>query len=64
MDLFEHLLSVLEEYKQRRVESLVSGSATDFATYKNMTGAMTGLTLAIDAIKDVRKSYTESDSDD
>lgn len=63
MDLFEHILSLLKDHEQRISGRLLSGAASDYATYKNMTGVLTGLTLASNEIKEVRKSYMENDSD-
>lgn len=45
----------LDEAIETRVDNLAYGGADDFAQYKYLTGVITGLTSALERVKDLQK---------
>mgnify|MGYP003349908259 CR=1 FL=1 len=55
MTVLEVLQKELEEAIAARIDALAYGNANDYAEYRFFAGVVTGLTSALDRVKDLRK---------
>ena len=53
------LQTELEETLKSRKDALAYGHAVDYAEYRHLAGVITGLTSALERIKDLRKYEEE-----
>lgn len=51
----ELLQDELEELIENRKDALAYGYAADYAEYRHLAGVITGLTSALERVKDLRK---------
>lgn len=59
MTALEVLHRELEELIDSRKDALAFGHAADYAEYRHLAGVITGLTSALERIKDLRKYEEE-----
>ena len=53
------LQTELEETLESRKDALAYGHAVDYAEYRHLVGVITGLTSALERLKDLQKHYEE-----
>jgi hypothetical protein len=59
--VYDVLIMKFEEDISSATDFLVNGGAKDFAEYREVTGRIRGLRLAIEATKDLSRSQLEDD---
>ena len=61
--VFDVLRERLQESVDSCEESLVGGSAQDYAQYREICGVIRGLTTAIRELQDLSRNYMEDEDD-
>lgn len=61
--VFDVLREKLQESIDSCEESLVGGSAKDYAQYREICGVIRGLTTAIRELQDLSRNYMEDEDD-
>lgn len=61
--VFDVLKEKLQEQQRSCEESLVAGSAKDFAQYREICGVIRGLTAAIREIEDLSRNFLDDEDD-
>ena len=62
--VFGVLKERIEEQRSSAVEFLSSGSAKDYAEYKELCGLIRGLDSALSHMEDLLRNHTEDDDND
>lgn len=60
MTVLEVLQKELENALEARKDALAIGAVTDYADYRYLVGVITGLTSALERVKDLRKYQEEN----
>jgi len=58
---YQYLVKELEEMIETRAQSVAAGNCKDVEEYRNTTGIIRGLALAVDFIKDREQKLKDSD---
>jgi hypothetical protein len=58
---YQFLASELQKLIESRAQSVAEGSCKTFEEYRNTTGIIRGLALAVDLIKDREQTLKDSD---
>lgn len=61
--VFDVLIKKIEDQKSSAIEVLQSGTATDFAQYRDLCGLIRGLEIAQREIRDLAQNYLDDDND-
>ena len=61
--VFDVLKDKLQEQVGSCEESLVAGSAKDYAQYREICGVIRGLTSAMREVEDLSRNYMDDDDD-
>jgi hypothetical protein len=61
--VYDVLIDKCDEDIDASIEFLVSGTAKDYAEYREVVGRIRGLRLAIQTIKDLSRSQMEDDDE-
>lgn len=61
--VFDVLIKKIEDQKSSAIEALQSGTATDFAQYRDLCGLIRGLEIAQREIRDLAQNYLDDDND-
>lgn len=61
MTEYQFLASELQKLIESRAQSVAEGSCKTFEEYRNTTGIIRGLALAVDLIKDREQTLKDSD---
>ena len=56
---FQYLAKEIDQLRNDQAVFLMGGGAKDFAEYRHLTGVITGLTSALERLKDLRKHDEE-----
>jgi len=61
MDNLEYVLKKIRELIESRKNTITSGNISDMEGYKAVVGELTGLSLSVDIILDLRKNMESID---
>ena len=61
MTEYQYLAGELQKLIESRAQSVAEGSCKTFEEYRNTTGIIRGLALAVDLIKDREQTLKDSD---
>jgi hypothetical protein len=62
--VFDVLLEKIQVHKTMAMEFMETAGPKDYAEYRDMCGAIRGLSLALREIQDLSRNYLEEDEDD
>jgi len=61
--ILEHLDKKIKLRREEYADALASGTATDYAIYKELCGVIRGLAIAQQEIEDLMRRYKEDDDE-